>query len=121
MGTFSNAMREVAYTLTSELGNPCVLTKVEKGEYVPSIGKSPENKTDFATFSAPVKQVSDSFGQMGINTNLSGFDDNKVIVPWIGEEIDPTWLYNGNNILNVAPVETQGDVVIYTIEIGEKG
>lgn len=120
MGDFSNAMRDVAYTLTSSLGNPCVLTKVTKGEYIPSLGKSPVVEETFNTFSAPVKKVSQDFGQMGINTNLAGFDDNKVIVPWIGEEIDATWLYDGFNIISVAPIRTQGDIVIYTIEVGEK-
>ena len=120
MGAFSDSMRAVATELTTTLGNPCILTKVTKGEYVVSIGKSPTETTDYSTFSAPVKKVSQDFGQMGINTNLSGFDDNKVIVPWFGQTIDKTWLYNGNNIVSVAPIETQGDVVIYTIEVGEK-
>lgn len=120
MGDFSTAMRGVAVTLTTQLGNPCVLTKITKGEYQPTLGKSPQVKENIDTFSAPAKQMSEQFGQAGINTNLSGFYDNKVIVPWIGQEIDATWLYNGNNILSVSPVETQGEIVIYTIEVGEK-
>jgi len=120
MGAFSNAMRDTATSLVTQLGNPCTLTKVTKGEYVVTAGKSPLEKEDFNTYSAPVKKVSQDFGQMGINTNLTGFDDNKVIVPWIGQEIDSTWLYDGHNILTVSPVKTQGDIVIYTITIGER-
>lgn len=119
MGAFSDSMRTVATTLLGQLGNPCTLTKVSKGEYVVTAGRSPEEKTEYSTYSAPVKKVSQDFGQLGINTNLSGFDDNKVIVPWIGQEIDSTWLYNGHNIIKVEPVETQGDIIIYTITVGE--
>lgn len=119
MGVFSDSMRAVAVDLLSQLGNPCTLSKVTKGDYIPAIGRSPEEKETFNTFSAPVKKVSQDFGQMGINTNLAGFDDNKVIVPWIGQEIDATWQYNGNNILKVEPVQTQGDIIIYTITVGE--
>lgn len=120
MGVFSTQMRQVAVDLTASLGNPCVLTKVTKGQYNTSLGKSPQSLEDFPTFSAPVKQVSQDFGGAGINTNMSGFDDNKVIVPWIGQEIDKTWLYNGQNIVSVAPTDSQGDIIIYTIEVGEK-
>ena len=117
---FSDDMRIVATDLMTSLGNPCTLTKVTKGEYNPQIGKQPESKKDFATYSAPVKKISSQFGQIGINTNLGGIDDNKVIVPWIGQEIDKSWLYNGNNIISVEATETQGVVIIYTITIGEK-
>lgn len=119
MGSFSNSMRQVATDLTTSLGNPCTLTKVTKGDYVVGAGASPEEKEEYSTYSAPVKKVSQDFGQMGINTNLGGFDDNKVIVPWIGLEIDETWLYNDNNIIKVEPISTQGDVIIYTITVGE--
>ncbi len=119
MGTFSDSMRQVATDLVTKLGNPCTLTQIRKGAYIPDLGETPVIKKPYTTYSAPVKKVSQDFGQMGINTNLVGFDDNKVIVPWIGQEIDATWLYNGYNILSVAPVETQGDIVIYTITIGE--
>lgn len=119
MGAFSDSMRTVATDLITQLGNPCTLTKVVKGDYVVSVGDAPEEKTDYSTYSAPVKKISYDFGQMGINTNLTGFNDNKVIVPWIGQEIDSTWLYNGNNILTVEETRTQGDIVIYTITVGE--
>ena len=119
MGAFSDNMRGVATTLMTNLGNPCVLTRVTKGDYVVSAGQAPLEKEDFDTYSAPVKKVTMDFGQGGINTNLDGFNDNKVIIPWFGQEIDKSWLYNGNNITSVAPTETQGDVVIYTLTIEE--
>lgn len=119
MGTFSDSMRQVATDLVTKLGNPCTLTKITKGEYIPSLGETPVSKKEYPTYSAPVKKVSQDFGQMGINTNLGGFDDNKVIVPWIGLEIDETWRYNDMNIVKVEPTKTQGDIVIYTITVGE--
>lgn len=113
-------LRAVAVTLTKDLGNPCTLTKITKGVYDPLLGKSSEIAQEFQTYSAPVKKMSIQFGDNGMNTNLSAFDSNKVIVPWIGQEIDKSWLYNGYNIVSVQPTETQGLIVIYTIEIGEK-
>lgn len=120
MGAFSTSMRGVATDLITELGNPCTLTKVVKGRYVPDAGDSYDTETVYTTYSAPVKNVNFDFGLMGINTNLQGFDDNKVIVPWIGQEIDATWRYNDSNIIAVEPTKTQGDIVIYTITVGEK-
>tara|TARA_R110000772_G_scaffold5454_1_gene19461 strand:- start:13614 stop:13982 length:369 start_codon:yes stop_codon:yes gene_type:complete len=119
MGAFSTSMRATATKLVTDLGNPCILTKITKGSYIPSLGETPVSKKNYSTYSAPVKKISQDFGQMGINTNLGGFDDNKVIVPWIGMEIDETWRYNDMNIIKVQPTETQGDIVIYTITIGE--
>lgn len=119
MGAFSNSMRAVAVDLMTQLGNPCVLTKVTKGTYDVQIGKSPLIETNYPTFSAPVKEISQHFGANGINTNLTGFSKNKVTVPWVGVEIDTTWRYNGQNIITVQPTETQGDVILYTIEVEE--
>ena len=119
MGAFSNTLRDVATKLITDLGNPCVLTRITKGSYIPSLGETPISKKEYPTFSAPVKKVSVAFGQTGINTNLGGFDDNKVIVPWIGQEIDETWRYDDMNIVKVEPTRTQGDIVIYTITVGE--
>ena len=120
MGTFSTRMRSVATALVTKLGNPCTLTKVTKGQYNPTTGTTGEARVDYTTFSAPVKKVSDEFGLMGLNTNLTGFGTNKVVLPWIGQEIDTTWEYNGDNITNVESVQSQGDIVIYTITVGEK-
>ena len=120
MGAFSTTMRGVATDLMTSLGNPCTLTKVTKGVYSPITGQTEDTQVVIGTFSAPVKKVSQIFGQTGINTNLTGFDDNKVIIPWIGQEIDSTWLYNDNNILSVEETESQGEIIIYTIAVGEK-
>lgn len=120
MGTFSTSMRTVALNLLTQLGNPCTLTKTTLGQYNPQTGATGRSDEEIKTFSAPEKVVSENFGEVGINTNLVGFSDNKVVIPWIGQEIDETWLYNGNNITSISPTETQGDVVIYTITVGEK-
>ena len=120
MGTFSTGMRSVATRLITKLGNPCTLTKVTKGQYDPLTGLTSEAEVPIKTFSAPVKKVSDEFGLMGMNTNLTGFSTNKIIVPWIGQEIDTTWKYNNDNITAIESVRSQGDIVIYTITVGEK-
>jgi hypothetical protein len=101
------------------LGNPCTLTKVTKGTYDVTTGTTPNTETVFNTYSASVKDSSQYFGAGGINTNLEGLSKGRVIVPWIGEPIDTTWLYNGQNITIVQPTEAQGDIIIYTIDVEE--
>ena len=120
MGTFSTRMRSVATRLITKLGDPCTLTKITKGQYNPTTGTTSEAEEDFSTFSAQSSKVSEAFGSNGINTNLVGFDDTTVVVPWIGQEIDELWKYNGSNIISVSSVSSQGDIVIYTLTIGEK-
>lgn len=117
MGTFSPRMRTTAEELITEFGSACVLTKVEKGQYVASLGRAPEVTTDYDTFSAPAKIMSHQFGLEGPNTNLSGFDTEDVTIPWFGQVIDKTWLYNNSNIVSVKATEAQGDVIIYTLSI----
>jgi len=119
MGAFSKEMRKVAKDLMKELGNPCVLVKVEVGAYDPLTGRTVKDTQTFNTFSAPYKHVSVLFGSDGINTNLSGFNDNKVTVPWVGYPIDTAWTYDGQDITKVEAVESQGDVIIYTITLSE--
>ncbi len=118
--SFATDMLSVAVNLCTELGNSCVLTKNVAGAYDPATGETPQTATTINTFSAPVKKMSDIFPLNGSNTNLSGFDDNKVIIPYPGEEIDSTWLYNGNNVISVEPIMTQNQIIIYTISVGEK-
>ena len=120
MGAFSKEMRQVAVDLMKDLGSSCVLTKVTKGEYDTTLGEAPETKQDFPTYSAPIKKMSVVFPDNGSGTNLDAFDSNRITVPWIGQEIDTTWLYNGFNIVSAEPVETQNDIVIYNILVGEK-
>ena len=120
MGSFSTRMRGTATRLITKLGNSCVLTKVTEGAYIASLGKTETSELDIPTFSASIKKSSDIFSLTGTNTNLIGFNDNKVIVPWIGQEIDTSWKYNGNNIISVEPIKTQDEIIIYTLTIGEK-
>ena len=120
MAAFSTSMRKVAQDLIKELGNACTLTKVTYGEYDPDLGETPETEVVINTYSAPTKNISVMFGQNGQNTNLNAFDSNKVTVPWINQEIDSTWKYNGYNILTVEPIEAQNDIIVYTITVGEK-
>ncbi len=117
---FADDMRTVATNLLRELGSSCVLQRITPGEYDPVTGETPDTVEDFSTYSGPVKLVSEVFGQDGINTGLDAFESNKVIVPWIGYEIDTTWRYNGFNIVFVATTETQNKPIIYTITVGEK-
>ena len=121
MGAFSSNMRNVAIALCTKLGNQCTLTKKVRGAYDPTTGLTTSNDTVINTYSAPASEMSVAFGRDGQNTNLAGFDSNRIVVPWIGQEIDETWLYNDQNILSVAPIRSQDDIIIYTISVGEKG
>ncbi len=120
MGAFSNDMRAVAKKLCKELGNSCELTKVTPGAYNPVTGKTDETFIKIPIFSAPVRKAADIFGLMGGNTNLSGFSDQTVIIPWFGQKLDTTWKYNGHNITEVSEMSSQNDVIIYTIGVGAK-
>ena len=120
MASFSSRMRAVALRLITKLGDPCTLTRITKGQYNPTTGTTGEAKFDISTFSAQSSKMSESFGASGINTNLVGFNDKTVVVPWINYDIDTTWKHNGNNITSVSSVSSQGDIVIYTLTIGEK-
>jgi len=120
MGAFSSGMRRTAQQLMTKLGNSCVLTKVDRGAYDPATGKTSETRTDYPTYSAQTAKTNVVFGLTGENTNLDAFDDESVVVPWIGEEINPTWLYNGQNITEVHPVMSQDEIIIYILSIGEK-
>ncbi len=120
MGAFSQEMRQVVIDLTKELGNPCVLTKVTKGTYDPLTGTTPPSATiTINTFSGPNSMMSEMFGRDGPNTNLDGFNSESVIIPFFAG-VDKSWLYDGQNILSVAPLKTQGDIVAYNITIGRK-
>ena len=120
MGAFSQSMRQVAQKLTRELGNSCILSKITPGTYDPSTGKTGEVRIDVPTFSAQSSKSNEIFGLTGENTNLNAFDTESLVLPWIGQEIDATWLYNGHNIVAVTPVMSQNDIIIYMIRVGEK-
>ena len=120
MGTFSAAMRQVAKDLCKELGNRCTLTKVTKGAYNADLGESPETKIVINTFSAQMSQYAQNFGLSGNNVNLSGMNQEQLIIPWFGQPMDKTWLYNDQNIVDIAETMSQDDIIIYTITVGEK-
>ena len=113
-------MKNVVIDLTTQLGNPCVLTKVTKGVYNPATGETPPAATvTINTFSAPASDMSQVFGLDGENTNLDGFSSTAVLIPFFAG-IDKGWLFNGQNITSLAPLKTQGEIVAYTIDVGVK-
>jgi len=120
MGAFSQEMAQVVIDLTKELGNPCTLTKVVKGTYNPTTGETPPSSVQtINTFSAPASYLSQMFSRDGENTNLDGFDDAAVIIPFFAG-IDKGWLYDNQNILTLGPLKTQGQIVAYNITVGIK-
>lgn len=121
MSAFSDDMRQTVVELCEELGNSCVLNKPLTGTgYDPAIGETANTFRPFNTFSAQYNKFAVTFGNDGQNTNLSGIYQDRVIVPWIGEKIDTTWKYNDNNILDVSFIESDNDIIYYTLTIGEK-
>jgi len=120
MGVFSNDMKKLVVDLTKQLGNPCVLTKVVKGVYDPLTGVTPPASTQtISTYSAPASMMSETFGRDGENTNLDGFNSESVLIPYFAG-LDKGWLFDGQNIMSIAPIKTQGDIVAYNISIGRK-
>jgi len=120
MGQFSRDMRKTATDLIKQFGDSCVLTKVSKnGEYDPNTGKTIKTTKDFAIFGSVNSDVNNHFASLQ-NSNLLAFTSTSVMIAWFGEEVDSTWLYNGQNIITVTPIRTQNDIVAYTLSIGEK-
>ena len=125
MGTFSSNMRTMATELTKKLGNSCTLTAftTEPKVYDPLTGEYTAPTVPPSTYqiySAPSRDMSAIFGRTGENTNLSGFNDASYTIPWFGFPVTEEWLYNGQNILSVAPLESQDDVIAYNITVGIK-
>jgi hypothetical protein len=120
MGLFSQEMRQLVVDLTKELGNPCTLTKVVTGVYDPLTGETPPASTQMIpTFSAPSSDMSIAFSRDGENTNLGGFSNNNVMIPYF-DNVDTGWLFDGQNILTLEPIKTQGEIVAYEISVGVK-
>lgn len=120
MGAFSNEMKQTVIELLTELGNPCTLTNVTKGVYDPLTGVTPPSATQtINTFSGPNSFISEMFGRDGENTNLDGFNSESVLIPYHAG-IDLGWLYDGQNILSLSPLKTQGEIVAYNVSIGRK-
>ena len=120
MAAFSTSMRQVATDLIKQFGNNCVLTQVSKnGVYNPTTGKTGTTSVDFPTYAAQSSKINLDFGSEN-NANLTAFTSTSMTVAWFGHMIDPTWLFNGQNIITVRPIETQNDVVVFELTIGEK-
>ena len=119
MAAFSSGMRTVALNLITKLGNSCTLEKVIKGSYNTELGKTEEAIQVFNAFSAPAKDISVMFDRDGVNTNLSGFDEGKVTIPYlsVNQEIDETWRYNGSEISTVEKLESQDEVIVFILTI----
>ena len=120
MGQFSQEMRQLAKDLCRELGNKSVLTKVTAGDYDPATGKTTQVKKDTIVYTAQNNRISAFLPMDGQNTNLQGFSESGQLVPWFGEEIDTTWLFDGNNISGVGDIKSQNEVIAYIISVGEK-
>jgi len=120
MGKFSNDMRKMATDLIKELGNRGTLTEVTRGSYDSLTGKTAETTKDYPTHSAQASRVNLGFGGDGQNTNLAGFNSERVMVAWFGKIVDATWLYDGQNITDVSEIKTQDDIIVFTFTVGEK-
>jgi len=122
MSAFSDDMRDVVTELCAELGNSCTVSKVTVGSgYDPTTGTTATGtQEDFQTHSAQYNKFAVVFGQDGQNTNLSGFESERVIIPWFGHVVDTTWLYDGHNITDVSTIESDNDILYFTLSIGEK-
>jgi hypothetical protein len=120
MGTFSDNMRAVALRLSKQLGNSCTITKVTQGQYDPLTGKTNEVIQTYPTYCVPLSKANEVFGLDGENTNLAGFDDTRVLVPYTIFKIDPTDLFNGQNIIDVSTTESQDNIIMYNLTVGEK-
>ena len=120
--SFADDMRTVATDLITEFGNSCTLTKNNgPAIYNPLTGTTAFTSSDiYQTFSAQKSKVNLTFGENGQNTNLAAFNNESVMVPWFGETIDSTWLYNDANIKTVNEVRAQDKVIIFELTIGEK-
>jgi len=122
MSAFSSDMIQVTADLCAELGNACVLTKVsDNGVYNPATGETVRSpNVDFHTHSVMINLFEQSFGRDGQNTNLSGFENETVVIPNFGQEVDSTWLYNGFDITDVSSYKSDNEVLYYTLSIGSK-
>lgn len=120
MASLALSMRTTTTRLLKAYGNSCKLSKIERGAYNPVTGKSRETPVDYSLYSALIKDNQFIFGTNGINTNLSGFSKDSVIIGWFGQELTSTWKYNDQNIIKVEKIEMQDMVVAYVLDIGVK-
>lgn len=122
MSSFSQDMRQVVKELTEELGNKCLMFKPSPASsYDPMTGgQTNDTWTQFATTSVQYDKFSIPWGSDGANTNLSGIQGEKVIIPWFGEKVDTTWRYNYNNITDVSYIESDNEILYFILGVGEK-
>ena len=115
-------MQDVVTDLTKKLGNSCTLThKHGAGGYDPTAGETTTATVDtYPTHSAQYNKFAVVFGTDGANTNLSGMESERVIIPWFGHMVDTTWEYNGHNITDVSQIESDNEVIYFTLTVGEK-
>jgi hypothetical protein len=116
---FADEMQAMVLELATELGNSCTLEKRVKGQYDPATGRTSEVVTTFNTYSVAISDINIPFALGGENTNLAGFGRESTLIPWMGEPIDETWTYNGENINTVSPIKSQNMVIAYTITVGK--
>lgn len=119
---FAEDMRKMAQDLCKKFGNSCTLKKEAVGTYDPNTGKTIPNGNPILIniYSAPENKVSQFFANFGANTNLSGFYDEQILVPWFGYEMDTTWTYNDKHIVNIEILQTQDKIIAYGVTIGTK-
>ena len=122
MSAFSDDMRQTVVELCQELGNSCTLFKPSPAaHYNPMTGETTGGTVEsFDTYSAQYDKFAVSFGNDGQNTNLSGLESERVIIPWFGHKVDTTWQYNGHNITDVSFIESDNDIIYFTLSVGEK-
>lgn len=122
MSSFSQDMRQVVKELTGELGNKCLMFKPSpSSSYDPMTGETTGGVwTQYPTTSVLYDKFSIPWGSDGVNTNLSGIQGEKVIIPWFGKKVDITWRYNYNNITDVSYIESDNEILYFILAIGEK-
>ena len=120
MSAFSDRLRATSLSLCKQYGEAVELKKVTPGEYDPITGETSSTEQVIKTFASQTSKMNESFSLDGTNTNLSGFDTEDYIIPWPGEVIDTTWMFNDANITHVNSTSANGDVIIYTISVGSK-
>ena len=120
MSAFSDRLRATATSLCKKYGEAVELKKITPGEYDPATGETPSIEHVIKTFASQSSKLNETFSLDGTNTNLAGFNSEDYIIPWPGEKIDATWLFNDNNITNVSSTSATGDIIIYVISVGSK-
>ncbi len=125
MGAFGKRMKETAYNLISKYGSHGTMSyTVYTGEYDPRTGEMEE--VHHTLSSVPYISVRKASAlPPGIalgNINLDGFSESTVMIPALPSlgEVDTTYTFNGQNIVNVEPLIVNDETVLYYLDVGEK-